>query len=535
MYLRTGSSSANLLESHGFNHLKIKYGKNYSGNNSILDELTKILFGKLLLIGELKSFPFLRLLLRLLFYILDASLPRITLCLVPKTMEAKETLWKRCLEKIEGQILPENYSTWFSPTYPRTLDGGLITIAVPNQFYRKCLIENYRDLIETTLKSVTERPILVDFCIESDKVAHLEQNNESKDISVVQLNQDAFPQGLSSLNPKYNFSNFVVGTSNQFAHAAALAVSTHPALAYNPLFLYGSVGLGKTHLLHAIGNKICENNPGSRVRYISAESFTVDLIESIKKDKMPFFRKRYRPLDVLLVDDIQFIAGKERTQEEFFYTFNTLYESHKQLVISSDRYPKDIHNMEERLRSRFESGLVADINPPDLETKVAILYKKADFHQKTIPQDVAIFIASNIKSNIRELEGFLLRVIAFASFTHRELDLELTKEVLKDFTLDKNKHFTITNIMKSVAKYYDIKVSDIKSKRRTRDISIPRQIAMFLCREHTKSSLPEIGRQFGGKDHTTVIFSYKKISGLVKENNDLKASIQEIIEQIEKG
>lgn len=478
---------------------------------------------------------FLQLLLSLLFYILNADFPPITHCLVPKIMEAKETLWKRCLEIIEEQILPESYSTWFSPTYPRTLDGSLMTIAVPNQFYRKCLIENYRDLIETTLKSVSEQPMLVDFCIVSEKNAQLDQHIEMREALEIEPVKESLPPVLSSLNPKYNFSNFVVGSSNQFAHAAALAVSTHPALAYNPLFIYGSVGLGKTHLLHAIGNKICENNPGSRVRYISAESFTVDLIESIKKDKMPFFRKRYRPLDVLLVDDIQFIAGKERTQEEFFYTFNTLYESHKQLVISSDRYPKDIHNMEERLRSRFESGLVADINPPDLETKVAILYKKADFHQKIIPQDVAIFIASNIKSNIRELEGFLLRVIAFSSFTHRKLDLELTKEVLKDFTLDKNKHFTIANIIKTVAGYYDIKVSDIKSKRRTRDISIPRQIAMFLCREHTKSSLPEIGRQFGGKDHTTVIFSYKKISGLVKENKDLKVSIQEIIDLIEKG
>ena len=450
-------------------------------------------------------------------------------------MEAKEALWKKCLEKIAEQILPENYSTWFSPTYPRTFDGGLMTIAVPNQFYRKCLIENYRDLIETTLKSVTEKPILVDFCIEAEKTAQMGQEKESQETPVIEPGQDSFPPALSSLSPKYNFSNFVVGSSNQFAHAAALAVASLPAVAYNPLFLYGAVGLGKTHLLHAIGNKICESSPESRVRYISAESFTVDLIESIKRDKMPFFRKRYRPLDVLLVDDIQFIAGKERTQEEFFYTFNTLYESHKQLIISCDRYPKDIHNMEVRLRSRFESGLVADIKPPDLETKVAILYKKAEIHQKTIPQDVAIFIAGNIKSNIRELEGFLLRVIAFSSFTHRKLDLELAKEVLKDFTLDKSKHFTITNIIKTVAKYHDIKVSDIKSKRRTRDISVPRQIAMFLCREHTKSSLPEIGRQFGGKDHTTVLFAYKKISNLIKENNELKASIQEILGLIEKG
>lgn len=468
------------------------------------------------------------------FYILNTNFPHNSL-LVSNTMEVKETLWKKCLEKIEEQILPESYTTWFSPTYPRAFDDGLMTIAVPNQFYRKCLIENYRDLIETTLKSVTEKPILVDFCIESEFCAQTEQDKEVEKPPVIELVESASPPAPSSLNPRYNFSNFVVGSSNQFAHAAAMAVATHPAIAYNPLFLYGAVGLGKTHLLHAVGNKICENNPGSRVRYISAESFTVDLIESIKRDKMPFFRKRYRPLDVLLVDDIQFIAGKERTQEEFFYTFNTLYESHKQLVLSSDRYPKDIHNMEERLRSRFESGLVADINAPDLETKVAILYKKADFHKKEIPQDVAIFIASNIKSNIRELEGFLLRVIAFSSFTHRKLDLELTEEVLKDFTLDKNKHFTIPNIIKFVAGYYGLKVSDIKSKRRTRDISVPRQIAMFLCREHTKSSLPEIGRQFGGKDHTTVIFSYKKISKLAKENKELQSSILEIIDLIEKG
>ena len=449
-------------------------------------------------------------------------------------MEVKETLWKKCLEKIEEQILPENYTTWFSPTYPRAFDDGLMTIAVPNQFYRKCLIENYRDLIETTLKSVTEKPILVDFCIESEVSGQMEQAREFEKGPIIESANSASPPAPSSLNPRYNFSNFVVGPSNQFAHAAAMAVASNPATAYNPLFLYGAVGLGKTHLLHAIGNKISENNPGSRIRYISAESFTVDLIESIKRDKMPIFRTKYRPLDVLLVDDIQFIAGKERTQEEFFFTFNTLYESHKQLVLSSDKYPKDIHNMEERLRSRFESGLVADIKAPDLETKVAILYKKADIHKKEIPQDAAIFIASNIKSNIRELEGFLLRVIAFSSFTHRKLDLVLTQEVLKEFTVDKNRHFTIPNIIKIVAGYYGIKVADIKSKRRTRNISEPRQIAMFLCREHTKSSLPEIGRQFGGKDHTTVIFSYKKISKLIKENKELKFSILEIIDLIEK-
>ena len=338
-------------------------------------------------------------------------------------MEVKETIWKKCLEKIEQSILPDSYTTWFSPTYPRNLEDGLITIAVPNQFYRKCLIENYRELIENTLKTVADESILVDFCIESEKNSYTEQDKldlvitEESKPNENKLGLEVCSQTLSS---KHTFSNFVVGSSNQFAHAAALAVANNPSIAYNPLFIYGAVGLGKTHLLHAIGNNIQKNNPNSRVRYISAESFTVDLIESIKRDKMPFFRKRYRPLDVLLIDDIQFIAGKERTQEEFFYTFNALYESQKQVVISCDRYPKDIQNIEERIKSRFESGLVADINTPDLETKVAILYKKAELHKKEIPQDVAIFIASNIKSNIRELEGFLLRVIAYSSFTHRE-------------------------------------------------------------------------------------------------------------------
>ena len=455
-----------------------------------------------------------------------------------RSMEVKETIWKKCLEKIEQSILPDSYTTWFSPTYPRNLEDGLITIAVPNQFYRKCLIENYRELIENTLKTVADESILVDFCIESEKNSYTEQDKldlvitEESKPNENKLGLEVCSQTLSS---KHTFSNFVVGSSNQFAHAAALAVANNPSIAYNPLFIYGAVGLGKTHLLHAIGNNIQKNNPNSRVRYISAESFTVDLIESIKRDKMPFFRKRYRPLDVLLIDDIQFIAGKERTQEEFFYTFNALYESQKQVVISCDRYPKDIQNIEERIKSRFESGLVADINTPDLETKVAILYKKAELHKKEIPQDVAIFIASNIKSNIRELEGFLLRVIAYSSFTHREIDLEITKEVLKDFTFDKKKNFTIQNILKTVASYYDIKVSDIKSKRRTREISTTRQIAMYLCREYTKSSLPEIGKQFGGKDHTTVIFSHKKISNNVKENNDLKSSIQDILNLIENG
>jgi len=454
-------------------------------------------------------------------------------------MISKEILWQRCLKEIEAQILPENYSTLFSPTYPYDLKNDSLIVAVPSNFFKKCLEENYQDLIETTLEILMKKKTLVDFCVTGERQQKSSEQkfngNGTADKNRATTNAlDLKSRAIqSALNPKHTFSSFVVGSSNQFAHAAAQAVAKNPAGAYNPLFIYGSVGLGKTHLLHAIGHRILENDPEARVRYLSAESFTVDLIESLKRDEMPRFRKRYRPLDVLLIDDIQFLAGKDRTQEEFFYTFNTLYESHKQIIISSDRYPKDITNIEERLRSRFESGLVADINIPDVETKVAILFKKAEFHNKTIPHDVALFIASNIKSNIRELEGLLLRIIAYASFTYKEISLGLAKEVLKEFTYDKTKNFTIPNIQRRVASYFTIKVADLKSKTRSRHISFPRQIAMYICREYTKSSLPDIGKQFGGKDHTTVIFSHKKITKLVKENNPISKNIDEIIEHIE--
>lgn len=447
-----------------------------------------------------------------------------------------EVLWKNCLEEIEKQVLPENFNTWFTPTYPCMKDEQALTIAVPNRFYEKCLTENYLELIERALEKVSNKKLEIRFRVNSDV------KGNSPEVSGCQemLKASDLPPptplfNCGFLNSKYTFEKFVVGPNNQFAHAACQAVAANPAQNYNPLFLYGAVGLGKTHLLHAIGNAIVKENPEARVRYLSAESFTVDLIESIKKDRMQGFRERYRPLDVLLVDDIQFIAGKERTQEEFFYTFNSLYEYHKQIVLSSDHYPKDMHNIEERLRSRFESGLIADIMPPDLETKMAILYQKAEILQKGIPQDVAMFLANNIKSNIRELEGLLLRVIAYSSFTRREIDLEMAQEVLKDFTIDKNRHFTIPNIQKTVAQYFQLKVADLKSKKRSRDISVPRQIAMYICREYTQASLPEIGRQFGGKDHTTVIFSYRKVSGLIKENKDMTNKVQEIIKLIENG
>ena len=444
-----------------------------------------------------------------------------------------DNLWEKCRTKIRNEISEESYNTWFQPINFDSITETKLILSVPNTFYKDCLEQNYLDIINSSLNSFTQSSIQTYFRLENNSSNHSKQEtpklkNEKEEHSI------SFT-ACSTINPKYNFENFVVGSSNQFAHAAARSVADNPKVTYNPLFVYGGVGLGKTHLLHAMGNAILKTNPQTKVRYLSAESFTVDLIESLKQDDMRNFRSRYRPLDVLFVDDIQFLAGKERTQEEFFYTFNALHQMHKQVILSSDSYPKDLSRVEERLRSRFEAGLVADIEPPDLETKIAIIYKKAEAHDKQIPANVATFIASNIKTNVRELEGLLLRVIAYASFTRRIIDLKLTKEVLAEFICDVNRNFNIATIMAAVAHHFEIKVSDIKSKKRTRNISVPRQIAMYLCRTKTKLSLPEIGRQFGGKDHTTVIFANKKISENINKNNDLKKIINIIVSDIESG
>ena len=447
---------------------------------------------------------------------------------------SKEILWEKCLSKIQLAIPTESYETWFLPTSPHSLSEETLSILIPNNFYKECLQQNYHDLIKSTLDSLVSTPLNIEFKVAPEKP---EQKNIDQFIENNALDKKitSSEPTFNTINSRYTFSNFVVGSSNQFAHAAAHAVANNSQLTYNPLFLYGGVGLGKTHLLHSIGNSILEKNPQARIRYLSAESFTVDLIESLKKDDMPAFRSRYRPLDILFVDDIQFLAGKERTQEEFFYTFNTLYESHKQIILSSDKYPKEMLRIEERLRSRFESGLIADIETPDLETKVAIIHKKAEKHLKIIPHDVAMFIADKIKTNIRELEGVLLRVVAYASFTGKDISLALAQEVLKEFVYDKNKNFSVSTIMKTVAGYFEIKVSDLKSKNRSRQISIPRQISMYLCREYTKLSLPDIGRQFGGKDHTTVIFAHKKMTGIMTEKGELTKTIKKLIDIIESG
>jgi chromosomal replication initiator protein len=338
----------------------------------------------------------------------------------------------------------------------------------------------------------------------------------------------------SALNPKYTFDTFVVGSSNQFAHAAALAVAEQPARSYNPLFVYGGVGLGKTHLMHAIGNYARTRNPEIRLCYLSSERFMNELINSLRFDRMPQFRETYRNMDILLVDDIQFIAGKERTQEEFFHTFNTLFDSQKQIVVSSDKFPREIPDLEERLRSRFEWGLIADIQAPDLETKIAILEKKADLAGWTLPQSAALFLAENTGSNIRELEGYLQRVTAFAAFARTKvISTELVQDALKNFLEQKKKVITVDDIQKKVSAFFNIKMSDIKSKKKNKAFIQPRHTAMYLIRQLTDLSLPEIGRHFGGRDHSTVLHAVQKLDNIVQNDPDFSNIIDQLTRELE--
>lgn len=339
------------------------------------------------------------------------------------------------------------------------------------------------------------------------------------------------PKRGIQLNPKYTFNNFVVGAGNQFAHAACMAVAEQPAKAYNPLFIYGETGLGKTHLLNAIGNYVAERTD-LRIAYLTTEQFTNEVINSIRYDKMMDLRKRYRHIDMLMIDDIQFLAGKERTQEEFFHTFNALYEAHKQLVLSSDRFPKDLPDIEERLRSRFEWGLIADLQPPDVETRIAILRKKSEDEGVTLPEDVVQFLATTMKSNIRELEGSLVRLGAYASLTGQTITLEMAKNVLRDLIGSKKKIVSMDDIQETVGARFHVKISDLKSRRRSKTLVHPRQIAMYLCRELTDSSYPEIGRQFGGKDHTTIIHACKQVIKAKDSDSALSATLDSLKEQI---
>jgi len=433
-------------------------------------------------------------------------------------------LWEQVLSKIESKVNRHSFNTWFRPTRLIFDTGDTLSVQVPNAHFRDWLTKHYSGVIHESLGEL-ERPLVrVVFEPETDSVS--DNTDDTQDASGVKTDPAPIKIQQPSLNVKYTFASFVVGTSNQFAHAAARAVAETPARAYNPLFIYGGVGLGKTHLLHAIAHDISKKNPTLTLVYISAEKFMNDLINAIRYDRILDFRGKHRSIDVLLIDDIQFIAGKERTQEEFFHTFNALYDAQKQIVISSDSPPRQIPTLEERLRSRFEWGLTADIQAPDLETKIAIMRKKADLESVHIPDNVAIFIASRIKSNVRELEGSLIRLIAFSSLTGRPINLELAQDVLRDLLPSQDRVINLDMIQKFVADHYNLTISDIRARNNSKSIALPRQIAMYLSKSLTNASLPEIGKSFGGKHHSTVIHSIRKIGNMRNTDSDFDRLIQ---------
>jgi chromosomal replication initiator protein len=437
--------------------------------------------------------------------------------------------WEEALRSLEKKISKHSYDTWLKSLKPLGFDENKIIIEVPNHFSRGWLNDRYAPIIKNALINVLKQDVEVQFLLSSE-IQSIKPQSSKKDRERV----SEFTS-ISHLNHKYTFDSFVVGNSNRFAHAACLAVAELPSKAYNPLFIYGGVGLGKTHLMHAIGHYTLQHSAGIKVNYVSSEKFTNELINSIRDDKAVEFRNKYRNMDILLVDDIQFLAGKERTQEEFFHTFNTLYEANKQIIISSDRPPKDIPTLEDRLRSRFEWGLITDIQPPDLETRIAILRKKAQVENLYVPDDCLVFIATRIQSNIRELEGALIRVIAFSSLNRTEINQEMVAEVLKDMLPSgKPKEITAELIQEVVSEFFNIRIEDFKAKKRTRNVAFPRQIAMYLTREMTDLSLPKIGESFGGRDHTTVIHACEKINIELQKSLDLQEKIKLLIEKIEK-
>lgn len=437
-------------------------------------------------------------------------------------------IWQKTLDILKTELTVVSYNTWIKTIAPVSIDDYSVVLGVEVDFNKDILETRYLSLIQNAIKHITQKDYDIVFIT-------LSEENVSA-YKKPQISQFVPEQHhASQLNQKYTFDTFVVGNSNRLAHAASLAVAEAPAKAYNPLFIYGGVGLGKTHLMHAIGHYILSQNPKLKVSYVSSEKFTNELINSIRDDKNEEFRNRYRTIDVLLIDDIQFIAGKERTQEEFFHTFNTLYESNKQIVISSDRPPKEIPTLEGRLQSRFEWGLLADMQAPDFETRIAILKKKAQLERLDIPTEIMSFIASKIESNIRELEGSLNRIVAYSSLTNKPIGLDLAEEALKDILQAKTRLITPERIQEIVSKYFNIKKEDFKSQKRTRNIAYPRQIAMYLCREMTDMSLPKIGDEYGGRDHTTVLHACEKIRQEIENNSNLRLTIEEIKKNILAG
>ncbi|MCM8770456.1 MAG: chromosomal replication initiator protein DnaA [Candidatus Omnitrophica bacterium] len=438
-------------------------------------------------------------------------------------------LWERVKEKIKDRIGTIAFQTWLEPLrcQENKNTGGLI-LEAPNEFFKDWVIRHYLHLITETLKDIGQQTLSIEFSINPDLLAKEEQQKiEVFKTRVGQQGQDSL-----RLNPRYTFENFVVGPSNNMAHAASVSIARSPAKSYNPFFIYGGAGLGKTHLLQAICHYIKAHSPNVRITYLPTECFTNELINAIQHRSTTQFRNRYRNLDMLVLDDIHFIAGKESTQEEFFHTFNALYDAHKQIIISSDRPPKEIPNLQERLVSRFAWGLVVDIQPPDFETRVAILKKKIEHEPVKIPNEVIFFLAELIKTNIRELEGALIRVIAYGFLEEKPITLDLAKDVLKDLIVKPPQVITVDSIQKVVAWEYRISPQDLKNKKRSKNLVLPRQIAMYLSRELTELSLPEIGKFFGGKDHTTILYSYKKIKKELENNLVLKERINKIIKVI---
>lgn len=439
-----------------------------------------------------------------------------------------EQIWEEALKMIEEETSPVSFATWIQPIVPCGIIGNKIILQVKESFLKEIIEKRHLPLIRTAIKMVTKN--------EYDIMITTEEEQNAGNLHNLSVEKPAENELARNLNPKYVFDSFVVGNSNRMAHAASLAVAESPAQAYNPLFLYGNSGLGKTHLMHSIGHFILDRNPQAKVLYVTSETFTNELINSIQNNKNEEFRNKYRNIDVLMIDDIQFISKKEGTQEEFFHTFNALYESNKQIIISSDRPPKEIKTLEDRLRSRFEWGLIADVQPPDYETRIAILKKKAERDNLTVPDDVMAYIAKNIASNIRELEGALTRIVAFATLTNQDISIALAENSLKDiFSENSATPLTPELIQQVVAEYYNIRVEDIQGSKKPKNIAFPRQVSMYLCRKLLDISLPKIGESFGGRDHTTVIYAISKIEKQLESDEGLQKTVHALEKEIKES
>jgi chromosomal replication initiator protein len=437
-------------------------------------------------------------------------------------------LWQRTLSTLQDRIKPHNFDMWLRPILCQSIDGSHITLKAPNLYIKEWFEDNYLSVVLEELKSQSQQDFQVSF-----ELDETEENPVVVEPSSPQVAEALAPEWNCEFNQRYTFDSFVVGSSNQLAHAAAHAVAELPAAKYNPLFIYGGVGLGKTHLLCAIGREIRQRQPGSRIAYLSSERFMNEYINLLRTNRIDEFRNKYREkCDVLLMDDIQFLAGKDRTQDEFFHTFNSLYDSHRQIVVTADKYPKEIQDLEERLRTRFQWGLIADIQQPELETRIAILKKKAEAEKIFFPDEVAFYLASNIKSNVRELEGSLIRLAAFASLQKANITVEFARESLKNFLSQATANLTIETIQKEVAAYFSIKIVELKGAKRHKAVARPRQIAMYLCRRLTNSSYPEIGQRFGGKDHSTVISAFRKIEDLVEKDLSVRTAVETLERQL---